>query len=120
MYTFHNLLHLPWLEERQSLLDRRHALIPPGGVRKSLGSTLDIVEVSHLIGVSSDPFEKLLPQPDNFGGRLEELMSKVSSFDLSFPHLGPFAQRPFHFFGSFDRLADHLDKIPLRLGDEDT
>ena len=119
MYTFHDLLHLPRLEEHQSLFDRAHALVPPGGVRKPLGGALHIVEVSHLIGVIPDPFETLPPQPDDLGGRLEELMSKVSSFDLAFSHLGPFAQGPFHFLGGFDCLAGHLEKILLRLGDED-
>lgn len=47
-------------------------------------------------------------------------MSVVCSFGFALSRFRPSAQWLFHFFGSIDRLADHLDEVPLSLDDVDT
>ena len=78
------------------------------------------MRVKHLVGAGSDPIETLLPESDDFGCCLEKLVGEVSSFGFAFPRFGPSAQWLFYFPGSFDRLADQFDEVPLRLDHKDT
>ena len=78
------------------------------------------MRVKELVRIVPDPVETLLPQSDYFRCRLKELMGVVSSFGFAFPRLGPSAQWFFNFPRGFDRLADHLHEVLLRLDDEDT
>lgn len=78
------------------------------------------MRVQQLVGASPDPFEALLPQPDDFGRRLEELVGVVCAFRLAFARLGPLAQRLFDFSRRVDGLADEFEEVALRSDDVDT
>ena len=78
------------------------------------------MHVQELVGAAPDPFETLLPQPDDFGRRLEELMGVVCPFRLAFSRFGPLAQWLFDFSRRVDGLADDFEEVLLRLDDEDS
>ena len=78
------------------------------------------MHVQQLVGARPDPFETLLPQPDDFGRRLEELVGVVCSFRLAFAGFGPLAQRLFDFPRRVDGLADGFEEVSLRIDDVDS
>ena len=120
LHALHALLHLPRLEKHQGFLNRSHALLPPRGVSLPLAGPLCAVHVQQLVGAGPDPFEPLLPQPDDFGRRLEELVGVVCSFRLALARFGPLAQRLLDLSRRVDGLADDFEEVLLRLDDVDS
>lgn len=119
LHPFHHIIHFHGLEKPRRLFNRRHTFLPPIAVRLALAGALCVVRVKHLVRQVPDPVQTLLPFSDDFGRSFEEFMDVVRSFGLAFSRFGPSAQRLFHFFGSFDRLADQFDKVFLRFEYED-